>query len=409
MEGRDRRWRAKQTGGVKLFFDDAEFDGQLQRTAAKACYGCTDLGEMFAVAARIPAGDYDSWYGEWFSAGEDNQQLAEREASRGHDVNASFAHLRASECYRSAYFFCRRDPDAQALHAAWSRSRDMFRAAIPGLPFEIEQVQIPFQDVQLEGYVLRRPAARGPTILWPAGYDSPVEEFYSLGGWEAAARGFTVLTFSGPGQAEMLYERKIPFRPDFETVVGPVVDFVEAREDLDAQRLAIVGRSFGGYLAPRAASKDQRIRALAADPAQFDMGALFRARMPAPMLDLLDKGDSAFNDMIWAVYPGVHGQEFWLSRAHAHGLSTPLEYAREMSNYVVDIDTIKCPTFVSYGEGDLAEGTTKEFYDRLPVDDKQFVMYRQADGGGGHCEGMGPSRYFTDVLGWLQDVWPTES
>jgi hypothetical protein len=31
-------------------------------------------------------------------------------------------------------------------------------------------------------------------------------------------------------------------------------------------------------------------------------------------------------------------------------------------------------------------------------------MYKDADGGGGHCEGMGPSRYYNDVFGWLEDV-----
>ena len=378
---------------MKLYFDDPSFDNELQRAAAKATYGCADLGEVFATAARITPGDYDSWYREWYAAGQANQKLAEAEAGRGHQQSACQAYLRSSEYYRSAYFFCRRDIDGQPLHDAWSRSRDMFRAAAPTLPYATEQIQIPYEDIHLEGYILRpRTGAMGPTLLFPAGYDAPVEEFYSLGGGEAAARGFTVVTFSGPGQAEMLYERKIPFRADFEAVVGPVIDFVESRTDLDAQRLAIIGRSFGGYLAPRVASKDERIRALSADPAQFDMGGVFLALMPKPLIELLDKGDPAFNDAIWTAYPGVHGQEYWLSRAHAHGLSTPLEYVQEMRKYVVDVDAIKCPTFVSYGEGDFAQVMTKQFYERLAVENKRFVMYRDTDGGGGHCEGMGPSR-----------------
>jgi hypothetical protein len=42
--------------------------------------------------------------------------------------------------------------------------------------------------------------------------------------------------------------------------------------------------------------------------------------------------------------------------------------------------------------------------DRLTVDQKRFAMYRAADGGGGHGEGMGPSRYYSDLVGWLADV-----
>jgi hypothetical protein len=45
---------------------------------------------------------------------------------------------------------------------------------------------------------------------------------------------------------------------------------------------------------------------------------------------------------------------------------------------------------------------TKHFCDRVTVADEQFVMHREADAGG-CCEGMGPSRFFADGLGWLGD------
>lgn len=389
---------------MKLYFDDQEFDQQLQRTAAKAANGCCDLGEIFAIAARITPGDYESWYREWFAAAESLLELAEAEAAAGHRVNAASAHLRASEYFRSAYFFTRRDPEGRPLLDAFHRCQRAFRAAAPDLPYPAERVAIPFDGVHLEGYVFRREGPGGPTLLWPGGYDSPVEESYSLGAMEAAARGFTVVAFSGPGQAEMLYDRGIPFRPDFEVVASAVIDFVETRDDLDHERIGIVGRSFGGYLAPRAASAEPRVRALAADPAQVDMLAGFMARMPQRLRELYEAGDPAFDDAIWAANPGVRGREFWLSRARSHGLDSPLAYAQEMARFTVDVEAIACPTFVSYGEGDFAQTDTKGFFDRLTVAEKRFTMYRDADGGGGHCEGMGPSRYYNDVFGWLAEV-----
>lgn len=42
---------------MKLFFDDVEFDAQLQHTAAKAACGACDLGEILAIATRIVPGD----------------------------------------------------------------------------------------------------------------------------------------------------------------------------------------------------------------------------------------------------------------------------------------------------------------------------------------------------------------
>ena len=392
---------------MKLFFDDAEFDGQLQRTAAKTACRATDLGQALAVARRITPGDYASWYAQWFAEGRIEAEGARAASVKGHHHNAGEAWLRASEYFRSAYFFSRRYPQGAALIAAWRRCRDAFRAALPALPFAVEAVRIPYQDIHLEGYILRagqRPPA--PTVLMPCGYDSPVEEFYSLGGYEAALRGFNVVAFSGPGQAEMLYERGIPFRHDFETVVGPVIDFVERTEDLDATRVALVGRSFGGYLAPRAASREPRIGALAADPAQIDMTAPLAQRCPPEWLDLFERDDPALNDKIWLAFPGLHGQEFWLSRIRAHGLITPLQYLQELRRWTVEIEAIRCPAFVSYGEGDFAQVSTDAFFNRLPNPNKRLVKYLDAWGSGGHCEGMGPTRYFADLYGWLRDLWP---
>jgi dienelactone hydrolase len=389
---------------MKLYFDDPEFDQQFQRTAAKAVVGSCDLGEIFAIASRITPGDLDSWYHEWYAAAESLRALAKAEEAAGHHVNAAAAHLRASEYYRSSYFFMRRDPNGQQLLDAFHHNREEFRAAAPGLPYAVERVLIPYEDVQLEGYVIRMAGSKGPTLLMPCGYDAPVEETYSLGAVEAAARGFTVIAFSGPGQAEMLYERRIPFRPDFEVVASAVIDFVQGREDLDGERIAMVGRSWGGYLGPRAAAAESRIRALTADPAQFDMFDVVKSRMPAQLLALCQAGDPAFNDAMWKAYPGVAGMEFWLSRARSHGVDTPLEYVTLLATYTVDVSKITCPTYVSYGEGDPAQADAAEFYKRLGVDEKRFTMYRDADGGGGHCEGMGPSRYFNDVFGWLEGV-----
>src|SRR5262249_8581297 len=227
---------------MKLFFDDPEFDGQLQRTAAKAACRAADLGQVLSVAHRITPGDYASWYAQWFAEGRKEAELARAESGRGHPHNAGDAWLRASEYFRQAYFFARRYPQGAALLAAWRRSRDAFRMALPSLPFAVEAVSIPWRHaIELEGYVLRaRTSAIAPTVLMPCGYDSPVEEFYTLGGLEAALRGFNVVAFSGPGQAEMLSERGLPFRHAFESVVGPVIDFVERTEGLDATRIALV-------------------------------------------------------------------------------------------------------------------------------------------------------------------------
>jgi hypothetical protein len=46
---------------VKLFFDDTEFDAQFARSVGKAVVGTADVGEGFATANRVTAGDYARW------------------------------------------------------------------------------------------------------------------------------------------------------------------------------------------------------------------------------------------------------------------------------------------------------------------------------------------------------------
>jgi fermentation-respiration switch protein FrsA (DUF1100 family) len=388
---------------VKLYFDDPEFDLQLQRTFAKAVCRACDVGEVFAVAHRIEPGNLDSWYDTWCAAGSSNQQLAEESEAAKADRDAGDAFLRASECYRSAYFFCRRDPQGEQLLEAFRASRALFRRAIPYLPVDIDTVEIPYEDTTIPAYVVWGVDRRsGPTLLVPSGYDSPVEESYTLGALEGALRGMNVVMFGGPGQGEMLYERKIPFRHDFEAVVGPVIDFVQGHDGLASDRIGLIGRSFGGYLAPRAAASERRIGVLTADPAQTDMFALVKGQLPAEWLKMLEADDPAFNDAFWKANSGLDKEEFWMSRIRAHGLDAPLDYMRELKKWVVDVDAIECPTYVSYGEGDYAQATAADFYKRLRVP-KHFEMFKDADGSGGHCEGMGQSRYFAGVFGFVQD------
>jgi hypothetical protein len=159
---------------VKLYFDDAEFDDQLQRTFAKAVCRVSDVGEVFAVAHRIEPGNPDSWHDAWCAAGESNQQLAEKSEAAKANRDAGDAFLRASECYRSAYFFCRRDPQGEHLLEAFRASRTLFRRAIPYLPVGVDIVEIPYEDAAIPGYVVWGAGERsGPTVLLPSGYDSP--------------------------------------------------------------------------------------------------------------------------------------------------------------------------------------------------------------------------------------------
>ena len=86
----------------------------------------------------------------------------------------------------------------------------------------------------------------------------------------ALRRGYNCLTFEGPGQGEVIREQGVPFRYDWENVIIPVVDYVMSRPEVDPDRVALIGDSLGGYLAPRGAAFEPRLAALIADGGVFE-------------------------------------------------------------------------------------------------------------------------------------------
>ena len=108
-------------------------------------------------------------------------------------------------------------------------------------------------------------------MIITGGYDSTAEETYFFSGAAAVERGYTCIVFDGPGQGAAIIENEMVFRPDWEAVVGPVVDHALMRPEVDPARIALMGISFGGYLAARAASGEPRLAACIADPGEFSL------------------------------------------------------------------------------------------------------------------------------------------
>ena len=246
---------------MKLYFDDEGFDGQLQRTVGKCDAGMANVGELY-IASRITGGDRDSWFAEWstFADGLVTQAAAVEQA--GHTTSAASLRLRAAEYYRQAFFWHRDNLDGKELTTAYRASVDAFRSALPDLPRPGRVV-----EGDTPGYLFAPPgAAPFPTILHIGGYDNTAEELYASV-YPALDQGWAFVSLDGPGQGSVLYDRRVPQRPDWEHVVPGMFDLVAGLPEVDARRIVLVGRSFGGLLAPRGAAGTPRLAALIVDPA----------------------------------------------------------------------------------------------------------------------------------------------
>jgi alpha-beta hydrolase superfamily lysophospholipase len=264
-------------------FRDDEFDYQLLRALGLASFGGSTVGECLSAAAAITDGSPKSWAAEF-------GRLAERVEGRGracleagHVISGRDHLLRASTYYRMAEYYA--EGTVAAPEEIGLRSERCFADAAAFLDPPVHGFDVPFDGGRLPGYFAsgrvgasqHRSVSR-PTLVVVGGFDSSAEELYFRLGAAGAERGWNVFCFDGPGQPGcMRADPPLTFRPDYEMPLGAVLDALSARPDVDADRLAITGHSFGSYFAARAAAVDRRVRALVVDPPMVDMGRYMEA------------------------------------------------------------------------------------------------------------------------------------
>jgi dienelactone hydrolase len=228
--------------------------------------------------ARVtgPLEHWADWLDAWRANGDAHAELA-TEAERAHrSLTAGQAWVHAALSYQFAKFVWMLD---QTRHrAAADQAVAALRNAHRLLDSHAERIEIGFDGATMVGNLRRPPGARRPPlVLLIAGLDSTKEEFFAVENI-FLARGMATFSLDGPGQGETGYALRI--RPDFEAPVAVTLDALCARDDLDANRIGVLGVSLGGYYAARAAAFEPRIKAVVISGGPYDYGALIQDRPP---------------------------------------------------------------------------------------------------------------------------------
>ena len=394
---------------VTFALDDLEMDGQLQRTVAAAYSGSADIGEAMAAARRVVPGDDASWHAQWSALARKSYEVGEASERGGHPVSAARAYLRGTEYWRQAIFFIRRDLDDPRLQQGWRAHRQAFRRALPLLPWVTTIAEIPLGAASMTAYLMRPPGVVRPrrTVLAPCGFDSTAEAGYSATATMALTRGYNVLLWDGPGQGGMLYEHRVPMRPDFEAVVAPVIDWLLTQQGIDPDALALVGRSMGGYLAPRAATVERRLAALVCDPGQVEFVSRIVPKMfSQAQWERVLAADPATERQLQRLLDDPHKREYFGARMTTMGAATVGDFLRLQPAYSIEdtAKSIRCPTLLTEGEGDFA--TQSGWLFDLLTCDKHLHRFSAAEGAGGHCCGLGATLWEGVAFDWLDQVLP---
>ncbi|MEU7873156.1 alpha/beta hydrolase [Dactylosporangium sp. NPDC049140] len=330
---------------------DPLFDFNLLRWIGTAPYRGADIAEVLDLAGRLMPGDFESWYSQF-------RALADRVAIEGwHDESTSSATrrdraFRAASYYRAADFFLHGDPADPRIGQTWAAATEQFDRAIAELDPPGARVTIQAAGFTVPAVFCRasRDGTPRPTILMFNGFDGSQEEMLHVCGFAALERGFNVLTFEGPGQPSVVRGQGLGFRHDWEAVVTPVVDYCEAVPEIDASVLGLLGVSFGGYLAPRAAAFEPRIRAVVTIDGLYDGYQSVLGLLTPRLRTLLEAGKSdGFNAAIRRAMADNKALRWYIEQGlWSFRVASPYEFFERARPYTLDgiTDKITCPVLV---------------------------------------------------------------
>jgi pimeloyl-ACP methyl ester carboxylesterase len=388
-------------------FQSESFDFQMMRWLGQAPYSGSELGECFSTAHLIEDGNNESWLHEWEKTAHRVEGIARACLDRGHRVSAREAFLRATTYYEAAFFYVPEgDPRKRELY---DHHRECFQSA--GALFEppFEPVRIPYEGRSLPGYFLRPDdsGVKRPTVMIITGGDGTAERLYFNGGGAAGLRhGYNVLCFEGPGQTgAYLLDPSLTYRYDWEVPTAAALDYLVGRPEVDADRIAYMGYSWGGYFVPRAAAFEKRIAACVAACLLPDVYTPVVRTMGVEQLLAAGSAVSAEQLTTKQRYALEEGMPRFGFTNGAEDLAAWGDMIKKMNLWGLE-DKITCPilNISTTGEGTDMYESARTFFDALSNPLNRFVLTTEEQGAELHTVRGNSSLLHQIEFDWLDEI-----
>lgn len=394
--------------GEGHFFKNPSFEFTFQIALGAAYYQGTDTGRLLYLARQIPNGDSEAAYRTLTAAGDDVMAVADASASAGHRESARQAYGWAQNYYNSAGYFVDGSNDPSRAEGTYDLFDSAWLKGVAQMASPPAQVAIPYEGVALRGFYFRGNGrgAKRPLLILNNGSDGSLLAIMTMGGFGALARGYDVLIFDGPGQGYALWKQGLYFRPDWEKVITPVVDFAVTLDGIDERRIALLGISQGGYWVPRAVAFEKRIAAAVADPGVVDVSASWLQHFPPQMVDLLQSGrKQEFDDLMEKGLPAA-GKAALGFRMRPYGMTSCFDVFTTVQRYQLGdlVGRITCPMLITAPENEAFwPGQSAELHDGL-TGPKRLVPFTVSEGGDLHCEPGALGLRDLRIFDWLDET-----
>ena len=325
--------------------------------------GMTEAGEVLEGIAQLETADGEGWMKTWSAMGDRLKRRAEESEEKQKLVSASSAYLRASTYYRVSVMYTHDDTDSR-MKKYMQESMDCYEKYLEYSGYPGEYVEIPYEDTYLPGHFYRSSVAekKAPLLILTPGRDTFAEDTR----WvydEALKRGIHCLVYDGPGQGSALRIQGLKFRPDWENVLTPVIDFALTKEGIDPERIAIMGMSFGGFLSPRAVAFDKRVKLCIVDPGNLNWGGNFA--------DIFSKVKKIPKRLRPAAVENMMQDYCW---KHGTDMKNLIPELRKYDNTDI-IDQVTCHMIVLDGTAEVTPGEAIKFYDALRNCEKDYILF----------------------------------
>jgi dienelactone hydrolase len=393
---------------------DSDFHFEILRDLSSGPYGGSDMGEVLEAAGTVVPGDFESFYNAFNNMANRVYQSALAINASRFPVSARDTFFRASTYYRSADFYLHGNPSDPRINSLWVQQATAFNKALALLPVPGKRVNLTAEGFTVPAIYYpasKESKPRRPTLIIGGGYDGGQEELFHQAARAAVERGYNAITYEGPGQASVVREQGLGFIVEWEKVVTPIVDYLRTLPEVDTASIGLVGFSFGGFLAPRAAVYEHRVAAVITLDGLYTFGSLFLEKFPAALTALFKSGNqTAFDSAVFAAIssPNAVTELKWTIEQGLWAFNTrsPFNWMSQIQNYTLEglVDKISCPVFCADAQDDMFfQGEGKVLAEKLG-NRSTYYQFLTADGSGEHA-GVGSFVKQSQVaMDWFQEI-----